>query len=248
MADEDFKIRKQQIIDSVIDKFEAKTFSNGAFRLPYRLHRPEHVHFSQSYPLIMMMHGTGGCGNDNREHLFVTALMKEHIDWDNCFVLAPQCPVNQKWITVDSWDGKGYDYSRLTPAMGAAMSILEFVLNYEPVDRRRCYIGGGSMGGYAAWELLARYSWLWAAGFPICGGGDVALAPQWAQIPVWTFHGAKDPTVPVSGTRKIVAALQALNAPVKYTEYPEAAHDAWTSALATEELYTWLFNQRRDSK
>lgn len=43
----------------------------------------------------------------------------------------------------------------------------------------------------------------------------------------------------------MVDALQKLGAPVRFTLYPDAEHDLWTRADATEELYTWLLQQRR---
>lgn len=48
------------------------------------------------------------------------------------------------------------------------------------------------------------------------------------DISVWTFHGAKDQTVPVGGTQTIVNCLKALGSNVKFIIYPDAGHDSWT--------------------
>ena len=41
------------------------------------------------------------------------------------------------------------------------------------------------------------------------------------------------------------AALKAVGADVRYTELPEANHNAWDPAYAMPELWTWLFAQHR---
>jgi predicted peptidase len=64
-------------------------------------------------------------------------------------------------------------------------------------------------------------------------------------MPMWIFHGAKDDLVPPQGDRRTFAALQAAGADVRYTEFPEANHNAWDPAYAEPALWTWLFAQRR---
>jgi predicted peptidase len=59
------------------------------------------------------------------------------------------------------------------------------------------------------------------------------------------FHGAEDATVPVGESRRIVEALRAEGAPVRYTEYEGVGHNAWDRAFAEPELWTWLLAQRR---
>jgi hypothetical protein len=42
-----------------------------------------------------------------------------------------------------------------------------------------------------------------------------------------------------------VDSLNALGAPVRYTEFPNVGHNAWSPAFATDELYDWLFSQKK---
>lgn len=58
-----------------------------------------------------------------------------------------------------------------------------------------------------------------------------------------TFHGALDPTVPVQGTRDMVAALEQAGADVTYTEYENKGHDVWTAAFNSQGLLEWLFSK-----
>ena len=46
------------------------------------------------------------------------------------------------------------------------------------------------------------------------------------------------------GCHRRLAALKAVGADVRYTEFPDANHNAWDPAYATPELWTWLFGKR----
>ena len=87
---------------------------------------------------------------------------------------------------------------------------------------------------------------MFAAAFPICGGGSVNGAKNYAkQLPIWIFHGSEDPAVPVANSRLMYSVLQKEKAKVKYTEYPGVGHDSWKNAFAEPELLPWLFSQKK---
>ena len=69
-----------------------------------------------------------------------------------------------------------------------------------PVDKNRIYVTGYSMGGFGTFHLLAQEPKLFAAGVPVAGGGNPGTASSIKDVPVWVFHGAKDPTVPVAAS------------------------------------------------
>jgi predicted peptidase len=51
------------------------------------------------------------------------------------------------------------------------------------------------------------------------------------DLPAWVFHGRKDPVVPFDDSVKMVEALRQAGAShIKFTEYEDTAHDAWTGA------------------
>ena len=64
------------------------------------------------------------------------------------------------------------------------------------------------------------------------------------KTPIWIFHGAADPTVPVTESQKLVEALKAAGASPKYTEYPGVGHNSWDKAYGEADLWKWLFDQR----
>ena len=100
------------------------------------------------------------------------------------------------------------------------------------------------MGGYGVWNLLMRHPDLFAGGVAMCAAGDPTKAEVLVDIPVWAIHGAKDPTVPVSGSREMVEAIKAAGgSKVEYTELPNNEHDVWTYTYANYKIFLWLYEQ-----
>jgi predicted peptidase len=113
------------------------------------------------------------------------------------------------------------------------------------------------MGGYGTWSVGLKNPERFAAIVPICGGGsilDVLLVLPGKQsalknLPVWAFHGAKDPVVPVEESEQMINALtKAGNQNTKLTVYSDAGHDSWTEAYNSQELYDWLLQHTRAKK
>ncbi|MBL9084710.1 MAG: hypothetical protein JNK76_23095, partial [Planctomycetales bacterium] len=103
-----------------------------------------------------------------------------------------------------------------------------------------------SMGGFGAWWLAGKQPEAFAAVAPLCGGGDLADAPQFANLPTWAVHGLLDDVVSVETSRRMIQALRAFGATPRYTELPEVGHDCWTPAYEPSfGLLDWLFAQRR---
>lgn len=117
------------------------------------------------------------------------------------------------------------------------------------VDPARIYLTGLSMGGYGTWETACRYPELFAAIAPICGGGIPFLAGKHlSRTPIWCFHGAKDPIVPLSESESMVAAVRGQKSQkVQFTVYPLAEHDSWTQTYENDALYEWLLGQRKEN-
>ena len=125
---------------------------------------------------------------------------------------------------------------------------LEQTLAEYSVDQSRIYLTGISMGGMGCWSLGAKHIDRWAAMVPVCGGGDPGQAERLARIPIRVFHGAKDRTVPVQFSRKMVEVVQQAGGQIEYVEYPEAGHNSWDQAYGDPATIQWLLSQRRPSK
>ncbi len=124
--------------------------------------------------------------------------------------------------------------------------LIKKISHTYKVDENRIYLTGLSMGGFGTWFTAMRYPRLFAAIVPVCGGGNPKQAWKIRHLPVWIFHGAKDPTVSLSHSANMAAALlQYKNA--AFTIYPEAGHDSWTETYNNDSVYTWLLSHKRFS-
>jgi predicted peptidase len=72
-----------------------------------------------------------------------------------------------------------------------------------------------------------------------------AVAERVSKVPIWIFHGEKDPRVPVEESRRVAAALKAFGSDVRYTELVGVGHNACDAAYDRADLFEWLFMQRR---
>lgn len=231
------------------DAFESKTFSseNGGSLL-YRIHSPEGLKNGQTGPLVFFFHGAGERGSDNENQLKHGALEILAYAESNDIpvtIVAPQCPKDKQWVDTP-WGDLSHKMSKVPSAsMRMAMELLDEVIKTQPVDKKRIYVTGLSMGGFGTWDIIQRQSKLFAAAMPVCGGGDPAFAKKLKKLPIWVFHGDSDSVVKTQRSRDMVAALRKKRAHPLYTEYKNTKHNAWTPTYSDETVLKWLFEQRK---
>jgi len=215
----------------------------------YRLLRPPKLVPGMRYPLILFLHGAGERGDDNLKQLAYLprwmaepGMRKRH----PCFVLAPQCRMDERWADV-SWADETSTPQAAEPTtdLRAAVAALDAVMRGEQVDPDRVYLTGLSMGGFGTWDLAGRMPERFAAFLPICGGGDERTAAKFAARPLWCFHGDQDTAVPVQRSRSMIAAMEAAGGRPKYSELEGVGHNSWTTAYRDPAVIDWLFAQRR---
>ncbi|PLR77457.1 phospholipase [Bacillus sp. V3-13] len=203
--------------------------------LDYLLHLPEDYYFEQekAFPLVLFLHGVGERGN-NAEFLKRNGLPKLAETQELPFILlSPQCP---DYVPR---------YSNWLLELDAVMNLFEETIQKYRVDESRIYLTGLSMGGYGAWELAIQNPDRFAAVAPICGGGSAENVHRLKDIPVWTFHGAKDDIIPIEETEQMVAALKEAGGNVKFTVYPDAKHDSWTETYNNPQFFEWMLSQSK---
>lgn len=233
-------------------EFQYRVLKQNGHVLPYRLYTPPGIVAGKTYPLLIFMHGAGERGVDNRRQFLRFAPFKFWLKYP-CYVLAPECPkqedegANGGGVWVDTPFGAPQHEMKEIPTwpMKLAIRVIDSLLRETNVDKKRVYVTGLSMGGFATWELLQRKPSAFAAAMPVCGGGDLAYASYIAKVPLWVFHGDADSTVPVIRSRDMVGAIKAVGGEPKYTEYPKIGHDAWTPTYPKEGVWDWLFDQRK---
>ena len=223
------------------------TSANGE-TLPYRLHVPAKPQEGRKYPLVIHMHGAGSRGTDNAKQM--NAGGSDFLSWmtrqgEECVFLAPQCPSGKRWVDVDWGTREHRMHETPTCYLRMAMEIIADAMTRYPVDQDRVYVMGISMGGYATWERLQRRPVGFAAALPCCGGGDHTLAARMKDVAIWIFHGEVDSVVPVYRARSMVEALKRVCGNVRYREYPQTNHNAWTPTFTDDTVFDWLWKQRR---
>jgi predicted peptidase len=185
---------------------------------------------TERWPLMLFLHGAGERGNDIEQ-------VKKHgppklVRRRKAFsfiVVSPQC-ARDRW-----WDPD------------ALTALLDDIVSRYLVDENRVYVTGLSMGGYGSWALGGTDPNRFAAIAPICGGGMRMHARRIAEanLPVWAFHGAKDKTVGLEESQRMVDFINTFDGNAKLTVYPKAQHDSWTETYENPELYTWLLSHHR---
>ena len=241
---EDFQKRS----DGLEKKYEAHTHKSD-WTMPYRLFRPA---TRTKVPLVVYLHGSGGSGDDNERQLqlgntFGTRvwLLPENQRDFPCYVVVPQ--TDRGWV---HYDPASFDQgvAKMIPGLGEgcrlALEVVDKLLRELPIDERRIYVTGQSMGGGGVWNLTAHRKRTFAAAVPLCASITLDDPVQSAETPLWAFHGDSDGTVPVATSRDRVAALRRAGAKPLYTEYSGVDHEVWQWAYTEPQLVKWLFAQR----
>lgn len=229
----------------------------GEVSYAYKVYVPPGFDPSRSWPVILFLHGAGEAGTDGVQQTEVGLgrVLRTNPERFPAVVVFPQAPRGQIWLG---------DLARV------ATTALDQTIAEFRGDSDRIYLAGLSLGAYGAWVLAFENPERYAAIVSVAGGivppagrharvaqlsptlaaedPYAATAARVKNIPAWLFHGADDPTVPVTESRRIVAALKQAGASPRYTEYEGVPHNSWDRAFAEPELPTWLLAQRRKGR
>ncbi len=235
------------------DPFEADVFvAESGFKLPYRLLKPIAPKPDVRYPLVLFLHGSGECGDDNSKQVIgnVRKLFgrDESRQMFPCYMILPQCPAEGSWTNGKYWTRDHAQPAEPSKPAAAVLALVESMLRNPAIDSDRVYVFGNSMGGYGTWEMISRRPDLFAAAMPICGGGDEAQAVKIANVPTWAFHGELDESVPVARSRDMIKALKDAGAKPRYNEYPGVGHKVWSKAMSEGDFLPWMFAQKRSAR
>jgi pimeloyl-ACP methyl ester carboxylesterase len=180
-----------------------------------------------NWPLILFLHGGAERGN-NLERVKANGPPKLIAKGKQFpfIIVSPQVPSGEFW-----------DPDLL-------VWMLKDILKKYNVDEDRIYLTGLSIGGLGTWETSEKYPEMFAAIAPVSGWGDPLQTWKIRHTPVWIFHGAKDPVVPVIASVVMADSLKQYNN-VKLTIYPNAVHDCWTETYNNDELYKWFLEHKK---
>lgn len=253
------------------------TFKSAQGSLPYFLYVPKGYNPHQKYPLVLVLTGSGERSRSSytdaqNEYVILTdgyinvwsggfqGKENPHIQeqWPS-FVVVPQIPTSQSWVNIRTFHVGSYKQPTqvATPLLLAKELLDSLQSQFTGIDANRLYVTGISMGAFGVWDALERWPDYFAAAVPVSGSADPSKAALLKNIPIWDFHGSKDPTVPVSGSRDIISAIRAVGGHPRYTELSGAPHAIWPYVYSYSwpgkvngrwtitDLYPWLFAQHK---
>ncbi len=200
--------------------------------IPYLLYFPKDYDTKEGKrPLMLFLHGRGeSSGPLSMVKKWGPPRLIERGENFPYIIASPQCPRAESWAQ---------------PSQQALLvALLDHLGKTCKVDEDRVYLTGLSMGGYGSWRLAADHPERFAAVVPICGAGKPEDAEKLKYLPIWAWHGAADPTVPVQRSIEMVEAIKKAGSTViRFTPLEHIGHNSWEAAYASPDLYQWLDKQ-----
>jgi len=223
----------------------------GGDTLNYRFREPDKIEKGKRYPLVVFYHGAGGRGSDNFGQIRDAGAMEAFAGAGlfagrPCYFLAGQVPKGKLWVDV-AWSSLAHELPKISDSMRLMFEVIDAHMangNLQ-IDPDRVYAMGLSMGGYGTWDAIQRRPGLFAAAVPICGGGDKSRVRNIASLPIWAWHGDRDKVIRISRSTDMIAAIKAAGGAPRFTELKGVGHNAWSACWKSQEMWDWLFAQKR---
>ena len=150
-------------------------------------------------PIVVALHGARGSEN----------LFFDGYGDGLCVELARQ----RGWFVGSPRNGMGFvDCAGLVDALAARY----------PIDRKRVFVVGHSMGAVQTMRNLARSPERFRAVAPIAGGGRVRRSAAFAAVPFLVCAGERD--FGLGGARRLHQAIEAAGAQSTFRVYPAVEH------------------------
>lgn len=239
--------RQQQVMalrSIPVEKFDSLVFENKSGRLPYRLLRaPEST--VKKYPLVIVFHGSGAVGTDNRSQVGILA--KYFADSLNrrafpAFVIVPQFPSRSSNYVMDST--RAVLRSVMQPCGEMALALIDHYRHDPRIDTNRIYVVGFSMGASTVTNVLSRHPEWFAAAVSISGIPQFDQMDRLQKFPLMLIHGNADNENPIDSDRRFFREIsQKRNAKTKLIEYSGLGHNEMQQEIVTRRNWAeWLFS------
>jgi len=200
----------QQSQDSIVSLFD----NLKVREMPYRLLKPLNFDANKKYPVILSLHGAGGRGTDNLRQIADSKWLKYLATEDvrknySCYIVAPQ--------STGLWSEE---------QLALLKTVIKELLS---VDMKRIYVLGHSMGGHGSYRFIQLDPTFFAAAAPSAGSGlpeteDFIDVNKIKNIPIWAFHGDKDPKCPYEKDVKVFEEMTKVGGNMKFTTWHGDTH------------------------
>ena len=167
----------------------SETLKSGGDLRNYWLVRPEGLEKTKPAPLLMVLHGSAGSGEDM---MTVTRRGFERLADKEKFVVVYPDALERRWN----------DQGGTVDDVGFLLAIVDKLVADGLVDKNRIYVAGISNGGMMAQRLACEQADRIAGIATVAGGLPEPLQATCKParaLPVLVIHGTEDPIVPWAG-------------------------------------------------
>ena len=202
--------------------------------LKFAIYGGKSLSAENKYPLVLALHGKSPNTENGKQVAgwMNTFTKKENESARPCFVVAP--------LSAQPAAGEGTGWNG--GEVEQVIKLVKALVKNLPVDPKRVYIVGHSMGGFGTCHIMGSEPRLFAGAIPVSGvsSGDAAALDR---KPLWMFHAADDNVVPVAGAREFAESMKK-DKQFKYTESPTGGHGVVGPVFNDPETHQWLFAQQ----
>jgi|GEM_PF-521868 len=213
---------------------------------------------SQTYPVIIFIHGVGELGDGSPSQLprMLNAGLPASINVGEMPVSLTVNGQTNSFIVISPQ----FTYN---PSASDVNSVIDYAISHYRVNPNRIYLTGISMGGGVVWEYIGGssvYANRIAAAVPLAGASwpdnTRARIIATANVPVWAFHNSGDGTVPSWYTDSYIAQINDAPAPnpqARKTIFNAGGHDCWTFVYNSSykednmTMYQWMLQYSKGS-
>lgn len=185
---EAFYRKNNKIYNLIADEFQSFTYEVRASgnKLEYNIFCPSKMEKGKTYPLVLFMHDSGSCSEDVMAPLAqgngATVWAERRVQQSHsCFVLAPRYP-----------DVAANDEFEVTWEADATIELIHSLLQRYPIDEKRIYGTGQSMGCMMLCELLLRNPGFFAGCFLVAGQWNPAFMGAVKNENLWILVSEMD--------------------------------------------------------
>ena len=167
----------------------SETLKSGGDLRNYWLVSPEGIDRAKPAPLLLVLHGSAGSGEDMMK---VTQRGFERLADKEKFVLVYPDALERRWN----------DQGGMVDDVGFLLTIVDKLVADGLVDKTRVYVTGISNGGMMAQRLACEQADRIAGIATVAGGLPEPLqatCKPTRPLPVLVIHGTEDPIVPWAG-------------------------------------------------
>ncbi len=201
------------------------------YNFGYAQYLPKDFDVTKEYPLVFFLHGAGERG-DNLDlavsHSYMKQVKEKGRDFPFIFI-APQCPSGKYWGCY----------------IESLIAFLDYITEALPIDKKRIYLTGLSMGGTGAWLLSMACPEKFAAIAPVCGSGICWYAEAVKDIPIFMVHGDCDTIIPINESINMLHAVNSKGGNAKLHICHGVGHGSFGRAYGNDELLNWMLEQSK---